>query len=155
MNPLEVYQQAIDIVSRAVLADDFETYATCFDFPYLIRTADTHFVAHGPDDLEETFRTVARALARRGVTHYERIARDAEYVRPDRIVGWHFTHMMRDGVRIIAPHASSQILVLRNGRWLATEANYPLLTADWPPSEAAIFGPKGYFESPLTSRGTE
>ena len=142
MNPLALYQSRLNAVSRAVLEGDFAAYMACIDLPYLISTAGADFVLRTPAEMETVFRTVHGAMQRRGVTHYERIAREAEFERPDRIVGRHFTHMLSNGERVTAPHAARQVLVRRGEVWLFSQAGYPLQTADWPIPEAAIFGAK-------------
>ncbi|MCB6179252.1 hypothetical protein LHP98_14085 [Rhodobacter sp. Har01] len=142
MNPLTIYQARLDVVSAAVLSGDFAAYIACIDLPYLLRTAEADFVLRTADEMDQVFRMVSGALARRGVTHYERVARDALFQRPDRIEGWHFTHMIADGERIAAPHAARQVLVRRGEVWLFSEAGYPLQAAEWPIPEAALFGSK-------------
>jgi hypothetical protein len=142
MTPLVLYQRALDAVSAAVLANDFAAYLACIDLPYLVRTTRAQFVLTTAAELEPTFRTLSGTLARSGVTHYERVAREAGLVHPDRIEGWHHTHMIANGERIIAPHPARQALVRRGDRWLFSEAGYPLQTAQWPLSEAAVLGPK-------------
>ena len=148
MTPLVIYQTCLDAVSRAVLTRDFDAYIACYDLPFLVRTAQAHSVIYKREDMRPAFEVVADALQVRGVTHYERVAREADQLRPDRIVGWHFTHMITQGERVIAPHAASEVLVCRNGAWLVSEANYPLLTLDWPPTVESILGPKGPFGRP-------
>ncbi len=64
------------------------------DLPYLVRLSDSDIVLTRPDELEPTFRALSRGLIARGVTHYERVAREAQFQRADRIVGRHFTHMI-------------------------------------------------------------
>jgi hypothetical protein len=142
MNPLTIYQSRLDAVSAAVLAGDFAAYVACIDLPYLMRTATADFLLKTTADLRPIFDMVHKALVSRGVTHYERIARDAEMPRPDRIEGRHFTHMIANGERVAAPHAARQVLVRRGEVWLFSEAGYPLQTSDWPIPESALFAAK-------------
>ena len=134
MTPLVIYQTCLDTVSQAVLTRDFDAYIACYDLPFLVRTAQAHSVIYKREDMRPAFEVVADALQ--------------VQLRPDRIVGWHFTHMITQGERVIAPHAASEVLVCRNGAWLVSEANYPLLTLDWPPTVESILGPKGPFGRP-------
>jgi len=142
MNPLTLYQTRLDAVSAAVLAGDLSAYLACIDFPYLVHTTKAVFILATPEELAPTFHSLHQTLAQRGVTHFERVAREAQLVRPDRIEGQHFTHMISNGERIIPPHPSRQVLVRRGDTWLFSEAGYPLQTADWPLSTAAILGDK-------------
>ena len=142
MTPLDLYQSRLDTVSAATLAGDVQAYMACIDFPYLLRTIRAEFVLATPAELEPTFWTVHRTLKANGVTHYERVARTAHMTRPDRIEGQHFTHMISNGERIVAPHPAWQALVRRGDSWLFSEASYPLDTADWPLTTACILGDK-------------
>jgi hypothetical protein len=138
--PLAIYQRALDAVSTAVLSGDFAAYLAMLDLPYLVRMTDADIVLHRPEELEPTFRALSQGLQVRGVTHYERVAREAQFQRADRIIGRHFTHMIAGSDRIAAPHASAAALVRREGdQWRFSEASYPFLRADWPLTEAMIF----------------
>ena len=82
MTPLSIYQQALDVVSAAALAGDFAGYIAMIDLPYLVHTETARHLITKAEDLRATFDTMSRGLAARGVTHYERIAREADYRRP-------------------------------------------------------------------------
>ena len=66
MNPLDIYQKALDIVSNSVLAGDFDTYAAQIDLPYLILTYNGRHLITQREDLRATFDALARGLASRG-----------------------------------------------------------------------------------------
>jgi hypothetical protein len=140
MDPLRLYQERLDRVSHAVLAGDFAAYLDCIALPYVVRTKAAHFTLVSPAELKTTFDTLSASLAARDVTHYERVARAAEYLQVDRIAGSHHTHMIAHGTRVIAPHLSRQILVRRGGVWLFAAADYPFDTDQWPLTPTAIFG---------------
>lgn len=141
MNPLAKYQRALDVVSAAVLAGDFARYIAMIDLPYLIQTGTARHLLEKAEDLQATFVALSDGLKSRGVTHYERIARSADYVGRDRIKGLHHTHIISGGETIAYPHAASQTLVRRGESWLFSEAEYDVLTAPgWPLSDADIFG---------------
>ena len=78
----------------------------------------------------------------------QRVAREAEYVRPDRIVGWHYSHIIANGERLAPPRAAGEVLVRRGDRWLVSESNYPVVAADWPLTEDKIFSDTGFFGKP-------
>lgn len=138
MNPLAIYQSALDAVSQAVLANDFSAYLARMDLPYLLVTLQAEFILHTPADLEPTFRNMAAALASNGATHYERVAREAQFVRPDRIEGQHFTHIIADGERVTAPWGARQALVKRADGWKFSEARYPFAVAQLPLTEDVL-----------------
>lgn len=141
MNPLTIYQDALDTVSAAVLAGDFEAYAAMIDLPYLIHTATTDLLVSTREDLRPTFDALSQGLKARGVTHYERVARAADYVARDRIEGWHHTHILIDGEPLAYPHVSRHKLVRRGEGWLFSEAQYDVIkAARWPLNDEDLFG---------------
>jgi hypothetical protein len=139
MNPLEIYQQALDIVSEAVMAGDFDTYLAQVDLPYLVQTETSRHLLGSAEELRPTFDALSKGLAARGVTHYERLAREADYVDRDRISGWHYTHLIANGEHVAYPKRSYHAIVRRGGRWLFSEASYPIQAAIWPLDDATIF----------------
>lgn len=141
MNPLTIYQEALDVVTQAVFAGDFDCYAAMIDLPYLVHTAAADLLVTTTDDLRPTFDALAAGLKARGVTHYERIARKADFVARDRIEGWHHTHVLAHGESLAYPHAASHTLVRRGERWLFSQAHYGFLQSrSWPLTDSHIFG---------------
>lgn len=139
MNPLTLYQVALDRVSAAVLAGDFAAYAAMIDLPYLIHTDAARLLVTTRADLQPTFLTLHQSLKDKGVTHYERLAREADYVSRDRIEGWHYTHQIADGAPVAPPHASRQTIVRRDDVWRFSEAQYGTLAASWPVPTEFLF----------------
>ena len=145
MNPLAIYQDALNTVSQAVLAGDFRRYVAMIDLPYLVHTATNDLLVTTTAELLPTFVSLHEGLCALGVTHYERVARSADYVDRDRIEGWHFTHMIADGHAVKCPHAASQTLVRRGKVWLFSEARYDALKgARWPLTFGEIFDPAAF-----------
>ena len=132
MNALEIYQSALDAVSQAVLAGDFDGYAARIDLPYLVHTETARHLVTTRESLRPTFMALHDTLRSQGVTHYERVAREAEYVDRDRIEGWHHTHLISHGERLNCPHASRQAIVRRGATWLFSEAHYRIASDRWP-----------------------
>ncbi len=140
MNPLTIYQDALNIVSQAVLAGDFLRYTAMIDLPYLVHTADADLLVTTTADLRPAFDAVHQGLTSRGVTHYERVARSADYVDRNRIEGRHHTHMLSDGQAVNCAHASGQTLVRRGELWLFSEAHYDAVKGDrWPLTFGNLF----------------
>lgn len=140
MNPLTIYQEALDTVSQAVLAGDFFRYAAMIDFPYLVHTAKAELLVATTAALRPTFDALSQGLKARGVTHYERVAREADYAARDRIEGWHHTHILANCKPIAYPHAARHSLVRRGQLWLFSEAHYATLRATrWPLGDDDIF----------------
>lgn len=141
MTPLDLYQQALDRVSAAIFAGDFDTFARQIDLPYLVETMNGRYLITATEDLRETFLTLSRGLAARGVTHYERVAREADYVHRDRIEGRHATHLIANGERIITPKIVRHTIVRRGENWLFSDVWYPIDAPIWPFDDKTIFAP--------------
>jgi hypothetical protein len=140
MNALDLYQRCLTVVSDAVMAGDFAAYAAMIDLPYLMHTSTADLLVTTTNDLRPTFDALSQGLRARGITHYERIAREADYAACDRIDGWHHTHLIANGERVAYPYASRQLLVRRGDNWLFSEAHYAVLTArHWPLTDDDIF----------------
>ena len=133
MNPLTIYQDVLNLASGAILAGDFPRFAVMVDFPYLVHTSQAYLLVNSADDLRPTFDTMSQSLKNRGVTHYERVARAADYTARDRIEGWHHSHILINGAHMSYPYAAHHCLVRRDQRWLFSEARYDMLAAtQWP-----------------------
>lgn len=119
------------MVSAAVLAGDFDAFREMFDLPYLLDTDTQRFLSTTEADLLPLFLEVHLMLKQRGVTHYERVAREADYTGRHRIEGWHFTHQIARGVRVAPPHSCRETLVQTAGRWRFAMSHYPTLAGLW------------------------
>lgn len=140
MNPLTIYQDVLNLASDAILAGDFTGYAAMVDFPYLVHTSQSYVLVNSADDLRATFDAMSQGLKDRGVTHYERVARAADYTARDRIEGWHHTHILIDGAHMSYPYAAHHCLVRRDQLWLFSEARYDMIAAaHWPLTAEDIF----------------
>ena len=140
MNPLTIYQQALDTVSDAVRTDDFASYSAMIDLPYLVQTGRAMLLVSEAEELRPTFQALSMGLRARGVTHYERVARSADYVDRNRIEGRHHTHMLADGRPVNCAHASGQTIVRRGELWLFSEAHYDAVKGDrWPLTFSNLF----------------
>ncbi|NHB76297.1 hypothetical protein [Rhodobacter calidifons] len=148
MNALDIYQQALNAVSQTVLNGDFDGYARRIDLPYLIHTETARLLVTSGDDLRPTFDTLHQTLKDLNVTHYERVAREAEYVDCDRIEGWHHTHLISHGERVACPHASRHAIVRRGEVWLFSEAHYQIRADRWPITRDVLLAQFGRRLSP-------
>lgn len=138
MNPLDIYQQALNRVSEAVLAGHFDRYADQIDLPYLVQTDTAQLLVATREALRPTFLALHETLVAQGVTHYERVAGAADHVDRDRIEGWHHTHLISHGERLNYPHASRHAIVRRGDRWLFSEAHYQITADRWPVTRDTI-----------------
>lgn len=138
MTALRIYQTALNRVSEAVLAGEFDAYAAMIDLPYLVHTETARLLVSSVEDLRPTFQALHDTLRAQGVTHYERVARAAEHVDRDRIEGSHHTHLISHGERLNWPHLSRQTLVRRGTVWRFSEAHYAMQANRWPITREAL-----------------
>lgn len=138
MTPMMLFQDRLDAASRAVLEGDFTAFLRCLDLPYLFSTLEADLVLRDAADVRPLFSDFVAILRRIGVTHYERLARDVAMVRPDRIEGWSYSHLISQGERITAPFSARCAMVQRGGVWLFTECSYPFRTDRLPLTESVL-----------------
>lgn len=136
---LDIYQRGLDQVSQAVLTRNFDGFRTAVDLPYLVRTLQANILLKTEADLAELFRSVSGSIAARGATHYERVAREARFTRPDRIEGRHFVHLLANGQHLAQPWASRQAMIRRADGWKFTEATFPFAAPGLPFGEEMLF----------------
>jgi len=126
VNPRDIYQTMLDFVSDAVLSGNVDQYLSAVTTPYTIHTETKRFDMTEAEDLRATFDCLSRGYRRQGVTDYVRLAREANYVTRHRIVGTHYTHIMRDAERIAPPYVASQTLLFDGEVWRFSEARYAI-----------------------------
>lgn len=147
MTVLALYQDALNQVSAAVLAGDFDAYADRIDLPYLIHTSNARLLVESREALRQTFDALHAVLKSEGVTHYERVARAAEFVGQDRIEGWHHTHLIANGASIKYPHVSRHAIVRRGRDWRFSEAHYRIRADHWPVTREMLLDQFGLADS--------
>lgn len=138
MTPIGLYQDRLNTCAAAMVAGDFDAWVQMLDLPWLFCTLRADFVLATDEELRLVFDSLTLLLRANRATHYERSARDAVMVRPDRIEGWHFSHVIADGEWITAPLAARHMMVRRDGVWLFSEAHYPFDTDTLPLTEEVV-----------------
>ncbi|WP_333816200.1 hypothetical protein [Tabrizicola sp.] len=136
MNPLDLYQDALDRMSAAILARDFDAYAREIDLPYLVHFETSRLLVTTLDELRLAFQALVDTLLAQGVTHYERVARSADYVQRDRIEGWHHTHLISNGEHVTYPHLSHHAIVRRGEAWRFSESYFRIKADPSPVADA-------------------
>lgn len=125
-DPLAIYQTMLDFVSDAVLRGDVGQYLAALVTPYTIHTETRRFDLTTTEALRATTLGVSERLRQQGVTDYIRLAREAAYATRHRIVGTHYTHILRGAERIAHPYVASQTLVADGAVWRFCEARYAI-----------------------------
>ena len=101
---LAIYQDHVDLLSRALIAGDFATFSARFAFPHVTQTRTDRFVIENAEQHARLFDSHVSGLRISGVTDLVRFADAAWFDSEDVILGAHTSHVMRDGVRLMGPY---------------------------------------------------
>lgn len=110
---------------EAIMNNDFQRFADCFDFPQTLDTFDGPVLLETPDDLRSVFYAVQKNMRHLGVTAQIRTCLAAEY-RPDGTI--HTTHESRllASTSLVETYACYSLLAKRNGTWKITYTSYAM-----------------------------
>lgn len=120
----EIYQHLLDVIGKAHLAGDFDTYATCFALPHVLETFDRRTTIETREQLRTAFDTLRGHLDRVGVTSLTRHCTLAEFVDGDTIQGSHETWLVTDS-HMIRDHYTALMTLRRSGAgWRLQSGQY-------------------------------
>ena len=119
-DPKSIYQHYLDIVTNAMMDEDFDTVLEYLEVPAFICGSDEQTFVESREQMHRILISSRQWLHELKVDTYIRICREAEYVDDDRacIVGEHETFALRQGVPIIPAYRSTMAFILRDG-WRA------------------------------------
>ncbi|MBT0958590.1 hypothetical protein IV417_14465 [Alphaproteobacteria bacterium KMM 3653] len=129
---IDIYQAALDDLSRAIMEGDDEAILRNTQLPMALHTQNGDMLIETEKDLIEGFRTFATSLKAQGVNHYIRLANNAKRISDTYIVGRHMTHIMNNGRAVVPPYESEVTLRRTNDGWKVAEQNVALLNDRWP-----------------------
>lgn len=132
MDAADSFQAYLDEVSRAVLADDWETYRQCIALPCHIVSHDESKVVATEDDLKAGFDQFRDTLRFHKVTDYIRLVETATLLDRELISGSYISHLLAGGQRIMPPFRSQMTLRLIGNRWRAASVTNALANSRWP-----------------------
>ncbi|OAN75347.1 hypothetical protein A8B78_16410 [Jannaschia sp. EhC01] len=123
----EIYQTHLDITSALVLSGDTHTFARDhIASVFIYRTGEGTTVIETVEDQTKDMQKVTQWLINRGATEYHRIARQARFLSPNMIEGFHTTYAMHGAVNLTKPYHSRQLLRLEDGQWRTQMAEHEL-----------------------------
>lgn len=131
-DPIQIYQDWLDIVSGALLAEDIETISAHVALPYLHRSIDTRIVVETRHDLDSGFRTFARALRALGVNQFIRLVTSAEFLSTEYLQGHHVTHILRNATPVVPSYVNRMVLRRGPNAWKMTEVYNGFSHGSWP-----------------------
>jgi len=132
MDGPRILQDYLDEVSRAVLADDWESYRSMVFLPCHIISHDESKVVETVADLKAGFDQFRDTLRFHRVTDYIRLVESTSRLDPDLITGSYVSHLISGGQRIMPPFRSQMSLRLIGNRWRAVSVTNALANSRWP-----------------------
>lgn len=114
-----ILQDYLDAVGRAVMEDDFATYADHVSIPFVLATAATTLVIKSVEELEHGFDSFVELIQSQGVTDYVRAVESAVMTDDGLISGRYVTHLLSDGTPRHPSFASRIGLRHEDDRWRA------------------------------------
>jgi hypothetical protein len=146
MDAANILQDYLDEVSKAVLADDWETYRDSICLPCHIISHDESKVISNEDDLKAGFDQFRDTLRAQRVTDYVRLVESAARLDKTLISGKYVSHLLAGGQRVMPPFKSQMTLRLVGNRWRAASVTNALANSRWPLVRLAVHpdeDPKG------------
>ena len=135
---LTLYQEALDIMSDAILACDLEMLQTRIKLPYRSVTLNSDTIIETRDDLRAAWLEFGRSLQGLGVNQFIRLASDAEFMSADYIQGYHVTHTLRNGTRVVPSYSNRMVLQRIGEVWKLTEVDSAVKSLSWPMSSVRV-----------------
>ncbi|MCV3270538.1 hypothetical protein [Roseobacter sinensis] len=129
---LTVYQETLDILSRALMEGDWEVAQARIKLPHLQRTQSIEIVVETAEDLIIGLTAFRDALLGRGATHLVRLATDAEFMSENYLSGHHVTHTLNNAVPVVESYANRMVLLREDGLWKVLEVECMLDNPHWP-----------------------
>lgn len=129
-----IYQHNLDIVTKAMMEDDFDTVLSHLAVPAYICSSDQQIFVETREHLHRILLSSRQWLHDLKVDTYVRVCRGAEFVTAncDYIVGEHETFALRKGLPIIPAYRSTMAFVHQDGRWLAGGITANVRDRDFP-----------------------
>ncbi len=127
-----VYQETLDILSRALMVGDWEVAQARIKLPHVQRTQSTEIVVETTEDLIIGLTAFRAALQGRGATHLVRLATDAEFMSENYLAGHHVTHTLNNAVPVVESYANRMVLLREDDIWKVLEVESMLDNPHWP-----------------------
>jgi len=120
----EVIEDLLRITRKAILANDFQTFLTCFTFPHRLSSSEKKDILENEQDMRKLFDTLLHYYTLNGMTDLVRYCDVAEYSSPTRIEATHITHVMAGNRRVTDPFPAYSVIELIEGSWKITASQY-------------------------------
>jgi hypothetical protein len=131
-SPRQILEEYLDLMGRAIMADDFDTYADQISLPFVLVTEVTTLVIQNVAELEHGFDAFVEMMQSQDVTEFRRVVESAVVSDDGLVSGRYVTHILRDGQPIVPPFGSRIGLRFEDDRWRAVSIANSLTNARWP-----------------------
>lgn len=118
----DIYQLALDIVSRALMAGDMDTCLRFLAVPQHLRTLDAERVIKTDDEMRIALAGYRAFILDHGATSYIRLCEEARFETPNTIIGTHQSHLIAGGRVMIEPYMVEMTLKRQGPLWRATQS---------------------------------
>lgn len=119
-----IYQQLLDDIGAAVLANDFEAYRSHILFPHTLETATLKTVINTAEELRFFFGGMCTHLESRTIRDFNRFCTAADYIDETTINGKHDTRLLSEKMQIVERYTSLSTLKLVEGQWRVADSKY-------------------------------
>ncbi len=124
----EIYQMHLDLLSTALIKNDFETFSGRIGLPHQITTETDMIRISTSEEMRDLFESFASMYSNSGLTDFVRTVKEAKFITPDEIIGTHISHQMRNGQRVLPPYPNRIRLVRGDdGVWRETHCANAIL----------------------------
>lgn len=128
----EIYQRVIDVLSDALMEGDFSKFGPYFTLPHVMQTLSGTLRMEDEDELRRSFEGFSASLKAHRATHYIRLTDQAEFETPDRIVGEHTSHILRNAIYLAPAYPNRLVLDRVDGVWKVGNALNAIGNTTWP-----------------------
>ena len=141
--PIALYQTFLDALTAASVKNDFKAYVDLCDLPYTSHSDKTDLQIRTADDIKPFFDMTVDMIKGEQADTFRRVAKDAQFLGPDLICGYHDSLFSKAGAPVMAPIKSRMILKRRGVIWKLKHVTNALANDTYPytapePTEALL-----------------
>jgi hypothetical protein len=138
LTPGVIYQECLDRISAANMAQDFDLYCNYCHFPHTFHTEKIDAVINEPADILPFFDMVSNIIIEKNVDFLDRVLESAEFLSGDLICGYHNTTLYSKNEPVLGPIQSRMIFRRVGTRWLQTPVTNSVANAEFPYAEPVL-----------------
>ncbi|APX10877.1 hypothetical protein [Tateyamaria omphalii] len=127
-SPTEVSEALLERTGNALLSNDFNTFAACFNLPYTIETLNGRRAVESRADLSATFDAVHAHMSKQQVTIMARHCVSASFRSPDEVAATHETRLISRDILVQDPYPAFSLIKRQpDGSWQITFTSYMIV----------------------------